>query len=92
MYVVVKVMLCNEPTPCLVQSIGAHGGEVEYFGSFYFRGFINCDDIRMCVVNKQFERLESVFDSVYVDLQYDEISLIFCYWVCVLMWSSLVCL
>ena len=29
----------------------------------------------MCVVNKQFELLEFVFDSVYVDLQYDEISL-----------------
>ena len=31
----------------------------------------------MCFVNKQFELLEFVFDSVYVDLQYDEISLIF---------------
>ena len=31
----------------------------------------------MCVVNKQFELLEFVFDSVYVDLQYDEISLPF---------------
>ena len=28
----------------------------------------------MCVVNKQFELLEFVFESVYVDLQYDEIS------------------
>ena len=28
----------------------------------------------MCVVNKQFELHEFVFDSVYVDLQYDEIS------------------
>ena len=27
----------------------------------------------MCVVNKQFELLEFVFESVYVDLQYDEI-------------------
>ena len=44
-----------------------------------FRGelvFRNCDDICMCVVNKQFE-LEFVIDSVYVDLQYDEISLTF---------------
>ena len=40
-------------------------------------GFLNCDDICMCVVNKQFELLEFVFDSVYVDLQYDEISLTF---------------
>ena len=38
-------------------------------------GFLNCDDICMCVVNKQFELLEFVFESVYVDLQYDEIYL-----------------
>ena len=31
----------------------------------------------MCVVNKQFELFKLVFDSVYVDLQYDEISLTF---------------
>ena len=31
----------------------------------------------MCVVNKQFELLEFVFDSVYVDLQYNGISLTF---------------
>ena len=31
----------------------------------------------MCVVNKQFELLDFVFESVYVDLQYDEISLTF---------------
>ena len=31
----------------------------------------------MCVVNKQFELLEFVSGSVYVDLQYDEISLTF---------------
>ena len=35
---------------------------------------MNCDVICMCVVNKQFELLEFVFDSVYVDLQCDEIS------------------
>ena len=40
-------------------------------------GFLNCDDICVCVVNKQFDLLEFVFDSVYVDLQYDEISLTF---------------
>ena len=50
-----------------------------------------CDDICMCVVNKQFELLEFVFDSVYVDLQYDEISLTFTAG-SVVMWSSLVCL
>ena len=51
-----------------------------YFGCVCCRGelgFLNCDDIFMCVVNKQFELLEFVFHSVYVDLQYDEISLIF---------------
>ena len=51
-----------------------------YFGCFGFRGelgFLNCDDVCMCVVNKQFELLEFVFDSVYVDLQYDEIYLTF---------------
>ena len=58
-------------------------------------GFLNCDDICMCVVNKQFELLEFVFDFVYVDLQYDEISLNFTagsvsLWLC--LWSSLVCL
>ena len=29
----------------------------------------------MCVVNKQFELLGFIFDSFYVDLQYDDISL-----------------
>ena len=58
--------------PCLVQPFGAHGGKVKYFGCFCFRGqigFMNCDDICMCVVNKQFELLEFVVDAVYVDLQ-----------------------
>ena len=69
---------CNEPASCRVQSIGTHGGEVMYFWCVCFRdelGFLNCDDSCMCVVNKQFEFLEIVFDSVYVDLQYDYIYL-----------------
>ena len=44
-----------------MQTIGTHGGEVMYFGCVCFRGelgFMNCDDICMCVVNKQFELLE----------------------------------
>ena len=53
---------CNEPTSCLVQPIGSHGGEVMYLG---------------CVADKQFELLEFVFDSVYVDLKYNETSLTF---------------
>ena len=71
---------CNEPTSCLVQPISSHCCKVMYFGCFGFRselGFLNCDDVCMCVVNKQFELLEFVFDSVYVDLQYVEISLTF---------------
>ena len=69
---------CNEATSGLVQPIGTHSGEVMYFGCLCFRGelgFLNCDDICMCVVNKQFQLLEFVFVSVYVDLQYGEISL-----------------
>ena len=73
---------CNVPTSCLVQPIGAgaHCCEVMYFWCFGLRGelgFLNCDDVCMCVVNKQFELLEFVSESVYVDLQYDEISLTF---------------
>ena len=71
---------CAEPTSCPVQPIGTHGGEVMYFGCVCFRGelgILNCDDICVCVVNKQFELLEFVFDSIYVDLQYDEIYLTF---------------
>ena len=58
---------CDESTSCLVQHIVAHCYEVMYFGCFVFRGelgFLNCDDICMCVLNKQFELLEFVFESV----------------------------
>ena len=51
-----------------------------YFGSFCFRGelgFLNCGDICMCVVSKQFELLEFGLNSVYVDLKYNEIYLTF---------------
>ena len=53
-----------------MQPIGAHCCEVMYFWCFGFRGelgFLNCDDVCMCVVNKQFELLEFVSESVYVD-------------------------
>ena len=65
----------DEPTACLVQPIVVHCCEVMYFGCLGNRGelgFLNCDDICMCVTNKQF-----VFYSVYVDLQYEEIYLAF---------------
>ena len=48
-----------------------------YFGFRGELGFLNCYDVCMCVVNKQFELLEFVSESVYVALQYDEISLTF---------------
>ena len=71
---------CDEPTSWLVQPIGARCSEVMYFGCFSFRGeldYLNCDDVCMCVANKQPELPEPVSESVYVDLQYDEISLTF---------------
>ena len=72
----------NKSTSYIVKPIGVHCSEVMHFGSFGFRGelgFLNCDDISMCGVNKQFELIKFVFDSVYVDMQYDEISLTFTY-------------
>ena len=61
MSVVVNIMLSliTEMSP----TIGTHGGEVKYFGCVCFKtelGFLNCDNICMCVVNKQFELLEFV--------------------------------
>ena len=70
----------DEHTSSLVQPIVAHCCEVMYFMCCDLRGelgFLNCDDICMCVVNQQFELLGFVFESVYVDLQYDESSLTF---------------
>ena len=77
-----------------------HGGEVMYFGCVCFRGelgFLNCDDICMCFVNNQFEHPEIDFESVFVYLQYDEISLILLLGLCpcvmfVVLLSTLVCL
>ena len=63
-----------------MQPIGTYGGEVMYFWCVCLRGelgFLNCDYICIRVVNKQFELLEFVFDSVYGNLQYDEIYFIF---------------
>ena len=71
---------CNKPTSILVQPIGAHCYEDMYFVCLGFRGefgFLNCDDVCMSVVNKKFELLKFVSESVYVDVQYDEISLTF---------------
>ena len=78
MSVVVNVMLSLMSPPPVLYNLLLR--IVMYFGCFDFRdelGFLNCDDVCMCVVNQQFELLEFVFESVYVDLQYDEISLTF---------------
>ena len=72
----------NEPTSCLEQPISSHGGEFMYLGCVCFRGelgFLNCDDICMCIVDKQFELIELVFDSVYVG----ECWMSVCVWVAV---------
>ena len=68
----------SSPLPC--EPVSTYGGEVMYFECVCFRcehGFLNCDDICTCVMNKQVELLEIVFDSVYIDLQCDEIFLTF---------------
>ena len=50
--------------------------------------FLNYDDICMHVVNKKFGLLVFVFDSVYVDLQYDKMSLTVMFvCLCGLPWS-----
>ena len=85
---------CNEPTSCLVQPIGMHGGEVIYFGCVCFRGelgFLNCDDICMCVVNKQFELLKFILILFMLTYKVDEISLTVTAG-SVILWLSLVCL
>ena len=44
----------DEPISCFVLPIGAHCCEAMYFGCFDFSGelgFLNCDDICVCVMN-----------------------------------------
>ena len=84
MSVVVNVMLSlmsvMSPPPALCNLSVRTDVKLCIFWCFGLRGelgFLNCDDVCMCVVNKQFELLEFVSESVYVDLQYDEISLNF---------------
>ena len=75
-----------------MQPGGATDSEVVYFGCFAL-GVSLVYLIVMtsaCVVNKYFELLEFVvFNSVYVDLKYNEVSLTFTvgYVWCVVMWS-----
>ena len=61
-----------------MQLVGAQDSEVMYFGCLCFRGepgILDCDDIRMCLVNKHLELPEYVPNSVCVDLKYNEITL-----------------
>ena len=91
---------CDEPTFCLVQPIGAHCCEVIYFGCFGFRdelGFLNCDDICMCVVNKQFELLEFVIIPFMLTCSMMRFLSLLLLGLCacvvfVVSWLSLVCL
>ena len=68
---------CDEPTLCLVQPIGAHGGEVMYFESFCFRGELGFLNLMISAYVLRNSSLSS--SSLF-------------YVVCVVMWSSLVCL
>ena len=68
---------CGDPTSCRVQPLG---GAVMYFWSFYFSGglcFLDFNGICMSVVNKHFELLEFDFNSIYVDMRYNEIYITF---------------
>ena len=78
----------NEPTPCLVRPIGTHGGEVMYFVYFCFRGelgFMNCDDICMCVMNKQLRSSSLFFILFMLTCSMMRFLSLYC-WVCVLVW------
>ena len=98
--VMLSLMSVMSPPPALCNLLARHSGEVIYFWCVCFRGelgFLNCDDICMCVMNKQFELLEFVFDSVMLTrIMMRFLSLLLlgmcpCV-VSVVMWSSLVCL
>ena len=81
MSVVVNVMLSlmsvMSPPPALCNLSVRTAVKSCIFGFRGELGFLNCDYVCMCVVNKQFEFLEFVSESIYVDLQYDKISLTF---------------
>ena len=66
---------CDEPTSDPVQPFDAHGDEFMHLGEL---GFLDCDDICMCVVNKHFELLEFVLISFMLTCSVcDEIYLTF---------------
>ena len=94
-YMSSQLSFYNEPTSCLVQPIGTHSGEVMYFGFVWFRaelGFLNCDDICTCVVNKRFERLEFILIPFMLTCSMMRFHSFLLLGLCpVFMWSSLVC-
>ena len=78
--VTLSLMSVMSPPPALCNLSARMVVKLCTLGVFYFRGelgFLNCDDICMCVVHNQFDLLKFIFDSVYDGLQYDYIYLIF---------------
>ena len=99
MSVVVNIMLSlmsvMSAPPALCNLSAPIGGEVMYFGYVCFRGelgFLNCDDICICVVNKQFEIPEFFIPFMFTCSMMRFLSLLLlglclCV-VSVVMWSS----
>ena len=61
--VMLSLMSVMSPPPALCNISVRTAVKLCIFGSFGFRGdlgFLNCDDVCMCVVNKQFDLLEFV--------------------------------
>ena len=103
MSVVVNVMLSTmsvmSPPPALCNLSALTVMKLCTLGVFVFMGelgFLNCDDICMCVVNKHFELLEFLIPFMLTCTMMRFLSLLLlglcpC-GVFVVMWSSLVCL
>ena len=80
MNAMLSLMTVMSPHPVLCNLSLRTVGKSCTLGVLIFRGelgFLDCDYVYMCDVNKQCEHLEFVSESVYVDLQYDKISLTF---------------
>ena len=72
--VMLSLMSVMSPPPALCNLSLRTVVKLCTLGVFDFRGelgFLNCDNVCMRVVNKQFELLEFVFESVYVHLHFD---------------------
>ena len=89
---------CNEPTSCIVEPIGTHGGEVMYFWYVCFRGelgFLNCDVICIRISSLSSSNLFlTPFMLTCSMMRFFSLSRL-CLCPCVVfvvMWSSMVCL